>query len=74
MLSNTRPSQKCSSNNRSYLAADDDPQVAVAVSTEPEPTTMHDMQNHSVGGMVMQQQLTALTKKKKRRVAFSEEC
>ncbi len=78
LLSNARPSQKRSStnNDRSCLAADDDPQVAVAASTGPEATATHDMENHSAGGVMVQQQLTAasLSKKKKRRVAFSEEC
>ncbi len=84
LLSNARPSRKRRSNNNnrssSCLSANDNLQIA-SPSMEPQPTTINDTENHSVGGDIMeqqqqqQQQLEASKSKKRvRRVAFSEEC
>ncbi len=75
LLSNARPSRKCGSSSHNCLVMDSNPQVASgAASTEPEPTTSHEMvTDYSVGG-IMRQPAATNNKKRIRRVAFSDEC
>eukprot|EP01084_Bolivina_argentea_P047718 87946_1 len=77
LLSNARPSRKCRSSNTnrssSCLSANDKFQIA-SPSMEPQPTTINNMENHSVGSDTMEQLEASKSKKRVRRVAFSEEC
>ncbi len=77
LLSNARPSRKCRSSNTnrssSCLSANDKFQIASPL-MEPQPTTINNMENHSVGSDTMEQLEASKSKKRVRRVAFSEEC
>ncbi len=85
-LSNARPSRKCRSSNNSRSSScclsENDNILIASPSTESQPTTTNNMENHSAGSDVVeqkqqqqqQQQLeVSKSKKRLRKVAFSEE-